>query len=646
MWAFQVGRFESHGAIRYENLTRIAGIHHSHPQVKIEDFQRLFHCEAPIVRSCSLPPCFCTSPPCDLCSSQQRLIKAADVTEVLPPLLLHAPPKLPKDTTQIASPELPNDTKQIAPPELPKDTKQTAPPQHPIDTKEVAPPEIPIDTIDADQEPAEFVMGVNQVEEPQVDEHTRHMLLQAGYSASEIAMLFSVSVSNHETGLPPSPELGQQQMQQRQPQGQKQQEQQQHSHQEQQEDVLEKWQEQEQQIQPLHVQRSAAGEAEVQVGEAAVHVGVRSLDEEQRLLKGISYSPIPFKRQQWVPSEDFMSDRAERFWGPLPTGRGDLGVIRSLGANAVRVHGVDPYLWHGRFLDEAKRQGLQVMVGMSDYPFFQMPGNCVDTNFDCFSQIRSDFRAALGSGYVTKGSYHSALAVLVIADEPDIKMVQGSEERARRESYCRGIVSAVDALLDAEREAGVTQGLPKLTAAFSFTRCGSDCGQHGSIPGLGQMAALHHAFLHPQDIGYSPRNNVTRVYLDRFVHGLNAGRATTSEVEEFRVAYDSHFSVPCLFTEGGSEPRQMLQLIQTPGTMLRGAVLADFQTRHDHVGAEGQSSLFNLGQRDLGRVDFFGTQTPLWCLEPAHGRPAELAAALGGDSKVVNAQCGNGHLEI
>merc|ERR1712070_273907 len=141
--------------------------------------------------------------------------------------------------------------------------------------------------------------------------------------------------------------------------------------------------------------------------------------------------------------------------------------------------------------------------------------------------------------------------------------------------------------------------------------------------------------------------NVTQAYLDRFVHGLNAGRATMSELEQFQVAYDNQFpGRPCLITEGGPEPSQMLQLIQTPGSMLRGAVLADFQTRHDHVDTGGQLGLFNLGQQDLGRVDFFGTPTPLWCLEPRAGRPAELAEALGGDSKAGSSQCGNEQLEL
>jgi len=390
------------------------------------------------------------------------------------------------------------------------------------------------------------------------------------------------------------------------------------------------------------VQHPAAHDANTVAQDSTV------VDEGQRLMKGISYSPIPFKRQQWIPSEDFMSDRAHRFWGPSPEGRGDLELIRLLGANAVRVQGVDPYLWHGSFLDEAQRQGLQVIVGMSDYPFYQMPGHCIETDFECFSQIKGDFRAALKSGYVTKDSYHSSLAVLVIADEPDVKMVRAGEGQARQEHYCRAIVSAVDGLLDAEREAGVTQGLPKLTAAFSFIECGAECGEHGAIPGLGQMAALHRAFLNPQSVRYSPRNDIRQAYLDRFVHGLNAGRATVSELKRFQTAYDHHFQGrPNLITEGPTgEPSQVLQLTQTPGTMSRGAVLADFQTRHDLAGMEGQSSLFNLGQRDLGRVDFFGTRTPVWCLEPAAGRPAELATALGGDSEVGDAQCGNWHLEM
>eukprot|EP00435_Cladocopium_sp_Y103_P029220 s253_g7.t1 len=89
------------------------------------------------------------------------------------------------------------------------------------------------------------------------------------------------------------------------------------------------------------------------------------------ILKGISYCPVPVKSVMSLKSDDWMTDLAKPLWSAA--GRGDLEVIHSLGANAVRLYGNNPELQHGDFLDEAQRNALQVIPGMSDFPYTQDP---------------------------------------------------------------------------------------------------------------------------------------------------------------------------------------------------------------------------------------------------------------------------------
>ena len=68
---------------------------------------------------------------------------------------------------------------------------------------------------------------------------------------------------------------------------------------------------------------------------------------------------MPIKHPGGMMSDDdFMSANTSAFWGthshgfPGP-GRKDLEIMRSLGANTVRLYGNDPALDHSAFLDEA-----------------------------------------------------------------------------------------------------------------------------------------------------------------------------------------------------------------------------------------------------------------------------------------------------
>lgn len=170
------------------------------------------------------------------------------------------------------------------------------------------------------------------------------------------------------------------------------------------------------------------------------------------LLKAICYAPVPLKgHEARLLDDDFMDEGAAPLWS-ADSGRGDLLVMKQLGANAVRLYGNDPELQHGAFLDEAAAQGLEVIAGLSDYPYMQMKGSCAETEFDCYEQIKASYLLNLKGGFLKDNtSYHPALRTVVLINEPELVLQPAFIPAV----FCKAIVSAFDAVLDAERQAAV-----------------------------------------------------------------------------------------------------------------------------------------------------------------------------------------------
>ncbi|CAE7363602.1 TDP1 [Symbiodinium sp. CCMP2592] len=123
---------------------------------------------------------------------------------------------------------------------------------------------------------------------------------------------------------------------------------------------------------------------------------------DAHLVKGISYGPMPCKGPCTVSQDDFFSQSAKPMWGRR--GRGDLEVIRQLGANMVRLYGNNPENTHRDFLDEAQELGLTVVPGLSDYDFIQSPANCLTTDFNCYKQVRDSYKELLKNGFLHEGT--------------------------------------------------------------------------------------------------------------------------------------------------------------------------------------------------------------------------------------------------
>merc|ERR1719188_1912942 len=100
----------------------------------------------------------------------------------------------------------------------------------------------------------------------------------------------------------------------------------------------------------------------------------------------------------------------------------------------------------------------------------------------------------LKKGFLTEDlkTYHPGLSQVIIINEPDLKLPNIDSPRL----WAKGIVSAVDGMLDAEKELHVGGKKINFTATFSFGIC-KMCSKATDKPALGQMRELQLAFEDP-----------------------------------------------------------------------------------------------------------------------------------------------------
>mmetsp|Transcript_116539 Transcript_116539/g.324792 ORF Transcript_116539/g.324792 Transcript_116539/m.324792 type:complete len:502 (+) Transcript_116539:46-1551(+) len=385
--------------------------------------------------------------------------------------------------------------------------------------------------------------------------------------------------------------------------------------------------------------------AQAALGHSILTCMVRaSFAADGALLQGISYGVSPMQERGTLPDDDFMCEKARPQWGH--PGRGDLSVMRQLGANSVRLYGNDPRFDHGAFLDAAYRLGLSVIPGISDFPYVQSPDNCKQhSDFDCYEQVKASYSQNLQRGFLQNGSYHPALTHIIAINEPDMKIPDVDAPR----HFCKAVISGIDGMLDAEREAGVSGALPRITATFSFSLCPC-CARLGHKPGLGQMLQLRDAMLHPELYGYAPRNDLARLLTTRFANSFNTGNRAAEIRPLFLDAYEAEFpEVPVFIAEyhcpnqdQRRDLRHVLRLARA-SPLLLGISFFEYQMRTDE-GGHLDYGLFELGDRTVATMQYLGAEYEVQCLvpkeDPKAGRtvPAALAAAYGG-SYVPDPNC-------
>lgn len=243
------------------------------------------------------------------------------------------------------------------------------------------------------------------------------------------------------------------------------------------------------------------------------------ISEPKPIIKGMAYGPSPELTQgNDLPNDDFTSEEVAVMWASW--GRGDLRTISKLGANTVRLYGNDPRVNKRAFLDEAYRQGLDVIFGMSDWPYLQAPDSCQNNDFDCFEAIYDSYKQNLLNGLTVivngKRVYHPAVTAMIVLNEPELKFKHPTGD-------CKAVVSAVDGMLRAEKELGIEGNPIAFSVAYSLA-------QKFGESATGSMSHLWKCFMKPGSWAkYLPKNDVTSAYNDRWVNSFNTPTQVTMQ---------------------------------------------------------------------------------------------------------------------
>eukprot|EP00429_Kryptoperidinium_foliaceum_P059911 CAMPEP_0176075604 /NCGR_PEP_ID=MMETSP0120_2-20121206/37789_1 /TAXON_ID=160619 /ORGANISM="Kryptoperidinium foliaceum, Strain CCMP 1326" /LENGTH=707 /DNA_ID=CAMNT_0017409311 /DNA_START=50 /DNA_END=2171 /DNA_ORIENTATION=+ len=358
-------------------------------------------------------------------------------------------------------------------------------------------------------------------------------------------------------------------------------------------------------------------------------------DARASLIRGVSYGPVPLKSIEGasqLPEDDWFCNEAVAMWGRA--GRGDLRVIRSLGANFVRLYGNNPNNDHTNFLDEARFLGLSVAAGLSDYPYFQHPGSCkASSEYNCFSQVMPLYLMNLRNGFLTpEGEYHPALKYMNILNEPDLKMpaTATTGDRDGPIQMVRAIISGFDAMLEAEKVAGVRGPLVNITATFSYAVC-SACERFPDKPALGQIAALDDGMRNPEKYGYKPKNDITAAYVARFTHSFNTQNPATDLQVQFMNDYSATFpGMPVYIGEYHRVPANQTEDLDTilgiaeVHPLFLGISFFEYQVAYWKTGSEMDFGMFALGDYVVANLSYFSHDYKVWCLKPLDHPPSGM----------------------
>ncbi|CAE7372868.1 unnamed protein product [Symbiodinium natans] len=340
-------------------------------------------------------------------------------------------------------------------------------------------------------------------------------------------------------------------------------------------------------------------------------------------LRAIAYGALPCvspSAEQWaqdlqscsyygLPSEDMLQEGYAMQWGAK--GRNDLGRMKGLGANAVRLYhslGLESKGSHKGFLDRAHELKLNVMPGFHS----SEPSLCDD--FDCFEFWKDATLKGFEQGFAANGKWHPAVSALILMNEPDF--FEHDPLCKGRGAVCRvkAVVSALDGLLAAEELAGVEPGRVHLTVTWSFAMRTSidDVVQGPGTFGFQDMVAV---MKDPSLVDYTPRTPLPRLqsaFEKRWVHGLNT-QSPWSFVSEFvsqhYQKYDNFGNLPWFIGEYGANGQTEDTIISDltslekhaeDDALFLGAAVFQFQTAYSKGGTELNFGLYSLGTRKLG----------------------------------------------
>jgi len=279
--------------------------------------------------------------------------------------------------------------------------------------------------------------------------------------------------------------------------------------------------------------------------------------------------------------------------------------------------------------------------------------------YDCFDTWKSATLKGFKHGFKTGKSWHPAVAALVLLNEPDF--FEDAPKCKPHGSWCRvkAAISALDGVLAAEKEAGVSAGHVKLTVTWSFAmRTSIDSKVRG--PGIYGFQDMVAAVQDPQIAQYTPKSShseLQEAFRTRWVHGLNTAAPWNYVKDIISKDYSQFLPTPWFVGEYGANGQdeatiqsdlRSMQDFASRGDQFLGAAIFQFQTSYWKGGAEMNFGLFGLGDEQVGntgevcdRVSFHCRTWPVHCLTTdlshlqgsAARRAQAVASAWGGSIK-------------
>jgi hypothetical protein len=357
-------------------------------------------------------------------------------------------------------------------------------------------------------------------------------------------------------------------------------------------------------------------------------------------------------------SEDMVQASYAPMWGP--DGRDDLGVMSRLGANCVRLYhsfGTGATGDHSLFLDSAQAAGLNVMPGYDANARYRC------TDHDCFQVWKEATLDGFQQGFKQGNDWHPAVAALIILNEPDF--FGDAQQRVKL------MLSTLDGILTAEREAGVAPGRVKLSITWSF---GMGTSLDGIVTGPGTFGFqdVKAAMLNPGIVDYTPRSTpeqLSEAFRTRWINGVNTQAPWDFVKAVIHGDYAEHFApTPWYIGEYGANGQsfetikkdmESMQELAEQDPLFLGAAFFQFQVAYFKGGSEMNFGLFSLGDEKLGDISaaaecpdcpsksVYCLSSELSFLPGSMGRRAEaLAAAWHGSLEHTRGFCAKGERRL
>lgn len=340
---------------------------------------------------------------------------------------------------------------------------------------------------------------------------------------------------------------------------------------------------------------------------------------------------MPMKQSTPINGDDFMSEIAGALYADW--GRSDLKIMKEMGANTVRMYGNDANTSHRAFLDEAHKHGLRVIAGMSKFGFTQGPDNCLINDWYCYRQTYFYFHKQLQMGFTIGDGkqYHPALKAMIICNEPALDL-HGDK---KRHLTCRAMASVFDAMIQAEKDLGIT-GNP---IAFTITWAFADFDNTG-MPGLKSMLDFYECLKKGTEQAptlYKPRNDLLKAFHERWVNSFNTQNVWYEVKYQFLDKYASSpfwsqdLKIPVFIGEyhnidrpNTQDLKKLLELAKSKRyPFFLGFNFFEYtRAKWKPPGPDGTNvqwdfGLFDYGDCPLLDMDYLGNTWTVWNLVPA-----------------------------